>query len=166
MSKPRYPGVGCGAVMDRPPPQAATAKHRSVIRAVGQPQTEPGGYLSVFYTESAESRQAGMQSLQRMGGRTEDRDDSTSWQTRQAQYDAVCGWGTPNHALLSRVAAIQAPTLVANGDSDPMILPRYSHLLAGLIPNAHLKLYPDAAHGFLFQHHEEFAKDTLAFLST
>ena len=28
------------------------------------------------------------------------------------------------------------PVFVANGDSDPMILPRYSYLLAGLIPQA------------------------------
>jgi hypothetical protein len=28
------------------------------------------------------------------------------------------------------------PVFVANGDSDPMILPHYSHLLAGLIPQA------------------------------
>ena len=51
------------------------------------------------------------------------------------------------------------PVFVANGDSDPMILPRYSYLLAGLIPQAQVKIYPDAAHGFLFQHHAEFAAD-------
>ena len=54
---------------------------------------------------------------------------------------------------------------VANGDSDPMILPHYSHLLAGLIPQARVKIYPDAAHGFLFQHHAEFAADVGAFLA-
>ncbi len=53
---------------------------------------------------------------------------------------------------------------VANGHSDPMILPRYSHLLAGLIPGAEIKIYPDAAHGFIFQHHEEFANDVTQFL--
>ena len=45
-----------------------------------------------------------------------------------------------------------------------MILPRYSQLLAGLLPNARLKIYPDAAQGFLFQHHCEFAADVHAFL--
>jgi hypothetical protein len=49
--------------------------------------------------------------------------------------------------------------LVANGDSDPMILPHYSYLLAGLIPHAQLKIYPDSAHRFLFQHHAQFAAD-------
>jgi long-chain acyl-CoA synthetase len=40
-----------------------------------------------------------------------------------------------------------------------MILPHFSYLLAGLIPQARVKIYPDAAHGFLFQHHAEFARD-------
>ena len=40
-----------------------------------------------------------------------------------------------------------------------MILPHYSYLLAGLIPQARVKIYSDSAHGFLFQHHAEFAAD-------
>jgi pimeloyl-ACP methyl ester carboxylesterase len=35
----------------------------------------------------------------------------------------------------------------------------------GLIPWARVKIYPDSAHGFLFQHHAEFAADVEAFLS-
>jgi hypothetical protein len=46
-----------------------------------------------------------------------------------------------------------------------MILPRYTHVLGGLLPDASVKEYPDAAHGFLFQHHEEFAADVESFLS-
>jgi pimeloyl-ACP methyl ester carboxylesterase len=55
---------------------------------------------------------------------------------------------------------------VANGDSDRMILPRYSHLLAGLLPDARITIYPDSAHGFLFQHHAQFAADVHGFLTT
>ena len=69
----------------------------------------------------------------------------------------------PNHSLLERVGAIDMPVFVANGDSDPMILPRYSFLLAGLLPDARLKIYPDAAHGFLFQHAKEFGADVNEF---
>jgi pimeloyl-ACP methyl ester carboxylesterase len=36
--------------------------------------------------------------------------------------------------------------------------------IAGPIPQARLKIYPDSAHGFLFQHHTEFAADVQAFL--
>lgn len=136
-----------------------------VIEAVGAPAPNPDGYLSVFFTRSAMSRQSGVDALGRMAARTEDRDKPTTWQTRQAQYDAVCAWGIPDHGLLQRVSAIDVPVFVANGDSDRMILPRYSHLLAGLIPQAQLKIYPDSAHGFLFQHHATFAGDAEAFLS-
>jgi hypothetical protein len=45
-------------------------------------------------------------------------------------------WGIPDHALLQRLSCLEMPVFVANGDSDPMILPHYSHLLAGLIPQA------------------------------
>jgi len=149
-------------------PQGAAGMHGwapEVIGAVGQPETSPQGYLEVFFAPTATSRQAGQQAAGRIFGRTSDRDEPTTWQTRQAQYDAVCTWGIPNHSLLQRVAAIALPVFVANGDSDHMILPRYSHLLTGLLPDARVKIYPDAAHGFLFQHHEEFAADVHAFLA-
>ena len=135
-----------------------------VIEAVGAPAPNPDGYLSVFFTGSAASRQAGMELLGRITARSDDRDAPTTWHTRQAQYDAVCAWGIPDHGLLQHVSAIDVRVFIANGDSDPMILPHYSHLLAGLIPHAQLKIYDDAAHGFLFQHHAEFAGDVAAFL--
>jgi len=149
-------------------PQGAAGMHGwapEVIGAVGTPETSPQGYLEVFFAQTDTSRQAGQQAAGRIfGGRTTDRDEPTTWQTRQAQYDAVCAWGIPNHSLLERVSAIDLPVFVANGDSDPMILPRYSHLLAGLLPDVRLTIYPDSAHGFLFQHHSRFAADVHAFL--
>jgi pimeloyl-ACP methyl ester carboxylesterase len=149
-------------------PQGAAGMHGWapwVIGAVGTPETTPQDYISVFFAPTETSREAGQQAAGRIfGGRTTERDESTTWQTRQAQYDAVYTWGIPNHSLLERVTAIDLPVFVANGDSDPMILPRYSYLLAGLLPNARVKIYPDSAHGFLFQHHAEFAADVNSFL--
>jgi len=72
--------------------------------------------------------------------------------------------GVPNHTLLQRVVGIELPVFVANGDSDPMILPRHSYLLAGRLPHVRLTIYPDAAHGFLFQHHSQLAADEHSFL--
>jgi len=149
-------------------PQGAPGMHGwapEVIGAVGQPETGPADYLSVFFTPSGDSRAAGQAALGRMYARADDRDQPTTWQTRQAQYDAICAWGVPDHARLERVTGIGVPVLVANGDSDRMILPRYTHLLGGLIPNARVVIYPDAAHGFLFQHHAAFAADVRQFLS-
>ena len=148
-------------------PRGASGMHGwapEVIGAVGAPAPNPHGYLGVFFTGSEAGRQSGLDTLTRLTARREDRDTPTSWDTRQAQYDAVCGWGIAGHSQLQRPEAIDLPVFVANGDSDPMILPRYSHLLAGLLPDARVKIYPDAAHGFLFQHHTEFADDVDAFL--
>jgi pimeloyl-ACP methyl ester carboxylesterase len=149
-------------------PQGAADMHgwaSEVIDAVGRPAPNPAGVLEVFFARSETSRQAGMQAFGRMAARTLDRDRATTWQTRLAQYDAVCAWGIPNHTLLQRVSALDMPVFVANGDSDPMILPHFSYLLTGLIPQARLKIYPDSAHGFLFQHHAEFSGDVDTFLT-
>jgi len=150
-------------------PQGAAGMHgwaADVIGAAGRPEPSPEGYLGIFFTDSAASRQAGQAALQRMQARTQDRDKATTWETRLAQYDAVCDWGIPNHALLQRLSALSMPVLVANGDSDPMILPHYSYLLAGLIPQARVTIYPDSAHGFLFQHGAQFAADVEDFLGS
>jgi pimeloyl-ACP methyl ester carboxylesterase len=107
-------------------PQGAAGMHGwapEVIGAVGTPDTSPDGFLGVFFTRSPDSRQAGQEMLARIYARTQDRDTQTTWQTREAQYDAVCTWGIPDHALLQRLSCIEMPVLVANGDSDPMILP-------------------------------------------
>jgi pimeloyl-ACP methyl ester carboxylesterase len=149
-------------------PRGADGMHGwapDVIAAVGARTPNSEGYLGVFFTASDLGRKAGREAWRRMQARTEDRDAPTTWATREAQYDAVCSWGIPDHAALQRLGAIRAPVFVANGDSDPMILPRYSYLLAGLIPQALVKIYPDSAHGFLFQHHAEFALDVEAFLA-
>lgn len=148
-------------------PQGARGMHGwvdHIINAIGAPETTGEGYLHAFFRDSETSRAAGTALLGRLQQRVQDPDAPTTWQTRNAQYDAVLDWGIPDHSKLERLAAIGMPVYVANGDDDQMILPQYSHLIAGLIPGAQLKLYPDSAHGFLFQHHGEFAADVNAFL--
>ena len=161
------PGLIKSAVLASSAPAGASGMHGwadDVMANIGVPNPTSKGYADVFFTHSAAGLDAAAKAVKRIYGRDQGRDAVTSWQTRNAQYAAVCEWGEPNHARLQRVEAITAPVFIANGDSDPMILPRYSHLLAGLIPGSTLKTYPDAAHGFLFQHHAEFADDVLTFL--
>jgi hypothetical protein len=52
--------------------------------------------------------------------------------------------GTVAQMACDALDFIQMPAFVANGDTDPMIKPRYSHLLAGLRPDPHMKIYPHA----------------------
>ena len=148
-------------------PQGAPGMHGwapDIIGAIGEPTTTPEGFLHAFFTDSAASRDAGRQYLARRFARTQGRDTEPTWQTRNAQYDAVLKWGTPDFGRLQRLGAVKQPVFIANGEDDRMILPWYSHLTASLIPDASVKLYPDAAHGFLYQHAEAFASDVLKFL--
>ncbi|MEV5492918.1 alpha/beta hydrolase [Streptomyces bobili] len=149
-------------------PQGASGMHGwapDVIEDVGGEVPSPEAYLRVFFTPTDAGQAAGQEVLGRVfASRIEGHDEPTTWATRLAQYDAVAHWGIPNHSLLERLRAITQPVFVANGDSDGMIQPHYSYLLAGLLPHAEIKIYPDAAHGFLFQHCHEFAADVDAFL--
>jgi pimeloyl-ACP methyl ester carboxylesterase len=73
--------------------------------------------------------------------------------------------GHPDANTLNRLAGITQPVLVANGVNDRMVPTVNSHLLAERLPDAGLKIYPDAGHGFLFQYPAEFAAEVEAFLS-
>jgi pimeloyl-ACP methyl ester carboxylesterase len=127
---------------------------------------EPGGeeLLYIFFKHTESSQAKGVEFLGRFLERQTDRDAPGTIATRDAQYDAVVAWGVPDHGKLQRLAAITQPTFAANGDADLMLPPRLTHLLGALIPNAEVKIYPDAAHGFLFQHAKEFSGDVHRFL--
>ena len=72
--------------------------------------------------------------------------------SRPAQYDAIVEWGIPDHGALQRLTGIRSPTLIIQGDDDRMIPTKLSHLMAGLIPDARIRIYDDAAHAFVFQY--------------
>jgi pimeloyl-ACP methyl ester carboxylesterase len=70
---------------------------------------------------------------------------------RAAQRSAVDAWWAGADPAGKRTAAIAAPTLVADGAADPLDPAANSRRLAQLLPHATLRLYPGAAHAFLFQ---------------
>ncbi|MFC9285099.1 alpha/beta fold hydrolase [Streptomyces sp. NPDC057052] len=120
--------------------------------------------LYIFFAHTETSQAKGVEFLGRFLARTEDRDVPSSLASRNAQYDAVLEWGIPNHGALQRLTGIRCPTLIVQGEDDLMIPTRVSHLMAGLIPDAQIRIYPDAAHASLFQYPTEAAKDVNEFL--
>jgi len=66
---------------------------------------------------------------------------------------------------LNRLAGITQPTFVAVGGNDTMMHTKNSQLLVDHLPDAHLRIYPDANHGFLDQYTELFADHVNAFLN-
>lgn len=161
------PGLVRRLVLAATGPRGGPGMHgwrKDIADAVRKDEPGPADLLYTFFKATAASQAAGQAYLGRFMARQAGRDIASSLQTRDAQYDAVCEWGVPDHAALGRLAAISQPTFVANGDLDEMIPPRLSWLLGGLIPDATVRIYPDAAHGFLFQHHQQFAADIAGFL--
>jgi pimeloyl-ACP methyl ester carboxylesterase len=148
-------------------PQGGVDLHRwsddvYALATPDQPTAET--FLNLFFTRSAQSRAKGMESIGRLYQREADRDDPTDLATRDAQLAAITAWGIPDESKLNRLAGITQPTLVANGDNDTMMHTHNSRLLAERLPNAQLRVYPDAGHGFLDQYPEQFAADVHAFL--
>ncbi|MFE4460311.1 alpha/beta fold hydrolase [Nocardia tengchongensis] len=113
--------------------------------------------LHIFFGVTESSRALGIDYVQRIFSRTENADRPTGPGVARAQYDAVVEWGIPDPSRLARLAGITQPTLVASGDNDLMIPTVNSQLLVDHLPNARLRIFSDAAHGFLFQYPRQFA---------
>jgi len=149
-------------------PQGAPGIHRwtDEVFALATPDSfDPDGFMRLFFSGSEESRAKGMEFLGRISARTGEPDEPADLAARDAQLEAITRWGIPDPSRLPRLAAITQPTLVANGDNDPMMITENSRLLARHLPNAQLRIYPDAGHGFLDQYPEEFAEEVNAFLN-
>ena len=128
-------------------------------------ESKPENLLYIMFAHTDTSQRKGVEFLGRFMERREGRDAPTSDAARDAQYDAIVEWGIPDHAALQRLTGIQSPTLIIQGDDDLMIPTKLSYLLAGLIPDAQIRIYADAAHGFLFQYPTKVAADVNAFLA-
>lgn len=84
---------------------------------------------------------------------------------RDAQYDAITEWGIPDPSRLNRLAGITQPVLITAGDNDTMFPTSNADVMASHLPDARVRVYPDAGHGFLFQWPVQFAGMVTSFLS-
>jgi pimeloyl-ACP methyl ester carboxylesterase len=148
-------------------PKGAPGMHgwrEDIAVAARLEQSTAESLLHIFFAPTETSRAEGGEFLARFMARSEDRDTPTSLAARDAQYDAIVEWGIPDHGALQRLTGIRNPTLIIQGDGDQMIPTKLSHLMAGLIPDARIRIYDDAAHAFLFQYPQQVAADVSAFL--
>jgi pimeloyl-ACP methyl ester carboxylesterase len=148
-------------------PKGAPGMHgwRDDIAEAARGESKPENLLYIMFAHTETSQAKGMEFLNRFMERREGRDAPTSDAARDAEYDAIVEWGIPDHAALQRLTGIKTPTLVIQGDNDLMIPSKLSHLMAGLIPDAQIRIYPDAAHGFLFQYPAEVAAEINTYLA-
>jgi pimeloyl-ACP methyl ester carboxylesterase len=85
--------------------------------------------------------------------------------TDAAQQHALDQWWAGDDPAGRMVAKITVPTLLADGTADQLDPVVNSRLLARLIPQATLKLYPDAGHAFLYQDYTGVTTQVNSFLS-
>jgi len=122
---------------------------------------DPKEYL--FFTRTANGKAQAKAFVKRLKERTTDRDKAIALRAFNTQLKAIHTWGLEQPADLSR---IHHPVLVANGDADGMVPTSNSYDMAGRIPNATLRIYPDAGHGGIFQFHDRFVPEALEFLAS
>ncbi|XUY28676.1 alpha/beta fold hydrolase [Agrobacterium sp. rho-8.1] len=121
---------------------------------------DPKTYL--FFTSTANGRQAAAAFLSRLKERKADRDKAPTPKAFLRQLKAITAWG--RHAP-QNLGAFKIPVLIANGDNDIMVPTANSVDMARRIEGAELIVYPDAGHGGIFQNHDAFSKTALTFLA-
>lgn len=120
---------------------------------------DPKFYL--FFTATANGRQAAKAFLTRLKERKKDRDKGPTPGAFLRQLKAIDAWG---RQAPQDLGSIRIPVLIANGDNDIMVPTVNSTDMARRIPNSQLIIYEDAGHGGIFQNHADFVPKALSFL--
>lgn len=122
--------------------------------------SDPRNFL--FFPRTPAGKRAAKAYLTRLKERKENRDDAISLQAPIAQLNAIrtAGLSAPDD-----LSVITQPVFVVNGDRDLMVSSNHSADRVRRLPNAQLTMYPDSAHGDVFQHHQAFVPAVLEFLA-
>ena len=121
--------------------------------ANGAPGLEgPDRYFYFFFEDTVTSRALGYALLKRFQERDPNWHPGFTAQTFEAQTRAIVGWGNVPDAHSPLLTKIRRPVLIVNGSNDHMFATVNSYTMFQQLSNAILALYPDAAHGSLFQY--------------
>jgi pimeloyl-ACP methyl ester carboxylesterase len=121
-------------------------------------------WIDGFFTASPASQAAGRAFLKRRDARVVDRDLPIGDKVQPAQFAALQEWAAPIGERFAYLKEIEMPVLVVGGKADIIFYTINSFHLQQHLPNAQLIVYPDAAHGSLFQYPGLFVEHTNLFL--
>ena len=117
--------------------------------------------VRLFFTRTANGRNAAREYLARLRERTSDRDAAVTPGVLRAQLRAVHRWGLRPPAGRSPFGG---SVLLLHGDSDRMVPVANTSSLARVFPAAKIRVFPDAGHGVVFQNHHDVVIAVRAFL--
>jgi pimeloyl-ACP methyl ester carboxylesterase len=138
-----------------------------LAKALGDPTLQGYAVLQkLFFAPTESSQAAGGAFVTRLMLRKEDREPPSGAAVAQAQMASFREWEKFSGERFAELKKISQPTLVVNGVFDDMIPVSNSYWLSAHLPNAMLLTYPDAAHGSLFQFHDSFTRQAIAFLAS
>lgn len=120
----------------------------------------------IFFAPTPTSQDAGKEFIDRLMLRQADRDPLSGQEVVQAQMAAFREWDQYSGSRFADLRHIQQPVFVVNGVHDELISVKNSYFLGENLPNAVLLTYPDAGHGSIFQWHDSFASQVIAFLAS
>lgn len=147
---------GCGGVPEAPEQDPRVGKYMATNGPIEE------RLMFLFFTESEAAQAAGRRHLKNIFGQPH-RGPAVSQEACTRQWVAISAFY--KIGVRSRLGQLRLPVLVANGCHDRIISTYQSYVISQEAPNAKLILYPDAGHGFLVQHNEQFACDVNAFLN-
>jgi len=120
---------------------------------------------NLFFSPTTTSQAAGRAFETRQATRIADKEPMSGEDVFTAQSSAIDAWEKNFQGeRFARLARLENPTLVFNGNKDIMIPTRNSFLLSDNMPNAQLVVYPDSGHGAIFQYASPFVRIVTEFV--
>ena len=139
----------------------------SLAKHLADPKLQGYAILQkLFFAPTQSSQDAGAAFVERLMRRQQDREPISGPAVAQAQIAAFRDWEKVSGKRFADLKVIGQPVLVVNGIYDEMIPVSNSYWLSANLPNAVLLTYPDSGHGSLFQFHESFTGQAMAFLAS
>ncbi|KAH7063047.1 Alpha/Beta hydrolase protein [Macrophomina phaseolina] len=139
------------------------------LRAASTEEEQKKAFLDTFFEKSQTSRNAGLESWQRIVSARKNRVDYVGPEGAKRQGIAFAKFMTPKLAKAGsydRFSEIRIPVLIANGSNDLLLPTSNSYLMWKklVMGEPHLHLFPDSGHGFLYQYAGQFSRLVNEFL--
>jgi pimeloyl-ACP methyl ester carboxylesterase len=168
--------VAQGAILAQPERFRHLILAGSTLNGVpGQPGYDPKGrridregagtdeeVLYLFFPDTADGRQAGLQSRDRINRRLSVSAAAVTSGALRGQSHAIDAVGD---RYWSRLPELELPVLLANGARDVIVNSYATYSMTLQLKHAKAILWSDAGHGFLYQHAEEFGEEVVRFVS-